>query len=211
MDKKQRARELRKSGMSYAKIGAALGVVDKTISNLLFEKPGRKCKCEYDSKPGWCSGLCPRCIKKSRQSRNEKGCRKCKLEYDSDPGWNSGLCPKCVSNRRQFNIEKGCVHCKCEYDSEPGWAHGRCPKCNMSSKYGVSRDQFDQLPSSCQICGGVKNLHVDHCHSSGLIRGRLCRSCNTGLGNFGDTLEGLEKAIEYLKASPFQFTPREPQ
>jgi len=42
-------------------------------------------------------------------------------------------------------------------------------------------------------------LHVDHDHRTYRIRGLLHRSCNAALGVFGDTIEGLEKAIKYLK------------
>lgn len=51
----------------------------------------------------------------------------------------------------------------------------------------------------CSICGEVDNLCVDHCHTSGAIRGVLCRKCNSGLGMFDDDVERLLKATDYLK------------
>lgn len=39
---------------------------------------------------------------------------------------------------------------------------------------------------------------IDHCHEDGRVRGLLCQSCNTGLGAFGDRIEWLIGAIEYL-------------
>jgi hypothetical protein len=56
---------------------------------------------------------------------------------------------------------------------------------------------------SCAICGkhedelGYK-LRVDHNHDSGKVRGLLCNGCNTSLGHFGDSVDGLQKAIDYL-------------
>jgi hypothetical protein len=47
----------------------------------------------------------------------------------------------------------------------------------------------------------VKMLSVDHCHLTGKIRGLLCHQCNTGLGHFKDSIDILQKAIMYLKAS----------
>ena len=41
--------------------------------------------------------------------------------------------------------------------------------------------------------------HIDHDHKTGEFRGWLCRNCNTGLGSLGDTIEGLERGIKYLK------------
>lgn len=34
----------------------------------------------------------------------------------------------------------------------------------------------------CHICGSLSDLVIDHNHNTGLIRGILCRSCNTKLG-----------------------------
>jgi len=41
-------------------------------------------------------------------------------------------------------------------------------------------------------------LSVDHCHTTGKIRGLLCSGCNTGIGKLKDSPEILSKAIEYL-------------
>lgn len=51
----------------------------------------------------------------------------------------------------------------------------------------------------CAICGDfTANLHGDHCHSTGLGRGLLCRGCNFGLGNFKDSPDRLLFAAAYL-------------
>lgn len=44
-------------------------------------------------------------------------------------------------------------------------------------------------------------FNVDHCHSTGKVRGILCSKCNIGLGMFKDNIASLETAIEYLKQS----------
>ena len=53
--------------------------------------------------------------------------------------------------------------------------------------------------SICECCGKVKKLALDHEHTSYEFRGWLCSKCNVGMGNLGDTIEGLQKAIDYLK------------
>lgn len=47
--------------------------------------------------------------------------------------------------------------------------------------------------------GTLKSLALDHCHTSGKFRGWLCVKCNTGIGKLGDNLDGLMKAVEYLR------------
>lgn len=69
------------------------------------------------------------------------------------------------------------------------------------SKYG-------DIPEAvaCELCGATDKLVVDHDHSccpgaytcGKCFRGWLCHGCNTGLGKLGDSVESLEKAIQYL-------------
>jgi hypothetical protein len=56
---------------------------------------------------------------------------------------------------------------------------------------------------ACQICGAAATeLHVDHCHLTSALRGRLCGSCNRALGLFRDSPELLRRAAEYLIEPP---------
>jgi len=76
---------------------------------------------------------------------------------------------------------------------------------NLKIKYGITLDEFNEMlkvqDGGCAICGSAptpKDTHVDHDHETGVVRGILCRSCNLGLGNFGDDTEIMSKAIKYL-------------
>lgn len=53
--------------------------------------------------------------------------------------------------------------------------------------------------SNCNKIFTNKNKHLDHDHKTGCARGYLCNGCNRGLGMLGDSIEGLTKAINYLK------------
>lgn len=72
----------------------------------------------------------------------------------------------------------------------------------MMKRYGITIDQKQEMIEAqnglCLICQERPAKHVDHCHSSGQIRGILCFTCNRGLGKFEDDPELLEMAIEYL-------------
>jgi hypothetical protein len=74
----------------------------------------------------------------------------------------------------------------------------------LAYTYGTSPEIIQPLldRNLCDICGETENLHIDHCHESGEIRGILCRGCNHGLGNFTDDVDKLRKAIVYLKNKP---------
>ena len=74
--------------------------------------------------------------------------------------------------------------------------------------YGITIDDYNDMfieqGGSCAICGTHQKefkfcLSVDHCHSTGKIRGLLCHRCNGGLGNFNDNPEILQNALKYLK------------
>lgn len=80
-------------------------------------------------------------------------------------------------------------------------------KTSMMKTYGLTSSDYDSLIEtfpSCGICGSTDKLVIDHCHQTGKVRGRLCHIHNVGLGMFQDTIELLQKAIDYL-SSPYDF------
>lgn len=76
--------------------------------------------------------------------------------------------------------------------------------------YGLSDGEFDRLleaqDGKCFICHRkpvTKRLAVDHNHTTGEVRGLLCRACNRDvLGHLRDDVEALARAIEYLNDPP---------
>jgi hypothetical protein len=65
---------------------------------------------------------------------------------------------------------------------------------------------LDKQGGLCAICGNTpaktnsrnQTLHVDHCHSTGVVRELLCQDCNRGLGCFKDNAEYLLAAAQYI-------------
>jgi Recombination endonuclease VII len=86
-----------------------------------------------------------------------------------------------------------------------------CKLCNIKNErekrmksYGITFEEYElrveQQNGRCGICLRVNGkLRVDHCHSTKKFRGLLCHHCNSGLGLFGDSIESLQRAIDYLK------------
>ena len=84
---------------------------------------------------------------------------------------------------------------------------------NRKKNYGIDQDQFDAMltaqRAACAICSttepkGRGAFHVDHCHSTGTVRGLLCHNCNVGLGHFRDDTALLMRATEYIHAARTQ-------
>lgn len=71
----------------------------------------------------------------------------------------------------------------------------------LARQHGITVEEAEALLATecCAICGATdRRLVVDHCHETGVVRGRLCSQCNSGLGHFGDDPERLLAAREYL-------------
>jgi hypothetical protein len=72
--------------------------------------------------------------------------------------------------------------------------------------YGITPDEFkamfEKQKGLCAICGELprtkRNLHVDHCHATGKVRGLLCNGCNTGIGALKESPKIFTNAIKYL-------------
>lgn len=78
--------------------------------------------------------------------------------------------------------------------------------------YGLSEDAYRKLYESqggkCAICNQEKPLVVDHCHKDNVVRGLLCRACNTGLGVWRDNQEILDSAKKYLDLPKLNKVPK---
>lgn len=79
---------------------------------------------------------------------------------------------------------------------------------NLKRNYGVTLEQHEEMLRSqgyrCAICGSDDPFNklgwqTDHDHTSGMVRGILCRKCNLLLGFAGDDIERLMQAVAYLR------------
>lgn len=85
-----------------------------------------------------------------------------------------------------------------------------CKECHHRAQrkraFGVEWEAIDAMVRAqsgrCAVCtdpfvGGT--FAVDHCHTTGEVRGLLCNNCNNGLGRFLDSPALLRAAAEYLE------------
>jgi len=74
------------------------------------------------------------------------------------------------------------------------------------SKYGLTEREYAVMVSKakgkCEICSKSFDENtrscIDHCHTTGKVRGLLCDECNTSIGKLGDTSSSVYKAYKYL-------------
>jgi hypothetical protein len=83
---------------------------------------------------------------------------------------------------------------------------------NLKKKYSITLAQYEVMQESqrglCAICNRPETntyrgkpiaLSVDHCATTGKVRGLLCADCNTSIGKFDHSPERLRAAAVYLE------------
>lgn len=116
---------------------------------------------------------------------------------------------------RTKQLGEACSHCK----RTDVTFHKNCPACkschskkgrngHLRRKYGLSTEAFAILlikqNGGCAICGTTdwgsdSSPCVDHDHTTGEVRGLLCRKCNVGIGQLRDNPALLANAMRYLE------------
>jgi Recombination endonuclease VII len=108
---------------------------------------------------------------------------------------------------------KTCVYCKIEKDIVEFPKHSlykdnldmRCRDC-IKKHVKIRKELHKNAPPKpefCECCGEIpRKWCLDHDHKTDKFRGWLCDKCNTGIGKLGDDLEGVMKAVKFLKNVP---------
>lgn len=76
----------------------------------------------------------------------------------------------------------------------------------LKYRYNITLEQYNQMlqtqNSKCLICGKDQTIDeclvVDHCHTTGKVRGLLCNNCNLLISFSNDKVDILQKAQDYL-------------
>ena len=114
---------------------------------------------------------------------------------------------KCAHCRKVKKVECFATNNHCKDQLNP---HCReCDHIKGIKKYALDEITYNnmlvQQDNRCAICDRKpykRRLAVDHCHSTGKIRGLLCNECNTLLGRLGDDAyhvkQFIDKLLKYL-------------
>ena len=87
--------------------------------------------------------------------------------------------------------------------NNPAAARANDRKKRLKTTYGLSETDLAALRSKqagkCAICRRTaRRLFVDHCHSTGKVRGLLCQTCNTFLGWYENKANIIQAFQQYL-------------
>ncbi len=147
---------------------------------------------------------------RTTQIGENKFCSQCKEEKHIDCF--PKVDPKSKSFSRYKNgIKPWCKECYKKYNTKymsKVRNSGNKIYSHYFKKYGLTQEDVILMHESrnfkCDVCGKDSDhrydkLCVDHCHTTGKVRGLLCFSCNTLLGNAKDDIVILQNAILYLE------------
>ena len=103
-----------------------------------------------------------------------------------------------------------CKDCACAYRSQ--WAKDnpeRVRATNRKNLYGITPEEYTNLMARqcgmCAVCQcwladlPAKQVHIDHNHDTGKVRGVLCHSCNAMIGHARESIKHLYSAAYYLE------------
>ena len=149
-----------------------------------------------------------------------KKCTTCKTEkpreaFARHSKTKDGLQGQCRQCRRQYYLDnqERCKEHMRQYNSTPERKARHAVmsrQATLQRKYGITVEEYNDMLAAqggkCKICGrtdsgsvATNHLAVDHCHTTGKVRGILCDPCNRGLGLFQDNPDLTEAATAYLR------------
>lgn len=156
-------------------------------------------------------------MKICEECKEEKPLDKFEIYFNKLIGkpYHRNTCKTCINKRRKIrkdNKEK--INIKNTVITNTCIINARARFKRLSSNDGLDinyssltldwyNTTLENQKGGCAICGKTPEqlgyrLYIDHCHSTGKLRGLLCNNCNTGLGALGDNIEGVAKALNYL-------------
>jgi hypothetical protein len=105
-----------------------------------------------------------------------------------------------MRQRRAEKPDENREYCRRWYKANPDKVRAQ----KLKSQYGLTPEQWDAMFAAqggvCAACGSVPARPVvDHCHSTGKVRGIVCDPCNLILGHADDDPNHLRQVAAYLE------------
>lgn len=135
-------------------------------------------------------------------------CSKSDVEFAKHPRFKDGLdsiCKGCKKDREKarYDLKKDEILAKQRGKTK---LNVNYRKHDLKRRFGITVEEFEAMllaqNNLCKICKREsleKRLAVDHCHTTGKVRGLLCTRCNLGIGYFQDDPNLLIEAVAYLR------------
>ena len=154
-------------------------------------------------------------------------CSTCKLFKDAGEFPKAKIQTRCLPCQRATcrahyarNKEKHCARRSLYAKQNAEAEHRRDRKAHLAN-YGIDHVWYEATLAAqngvCAICANVQ-VHkkhgyfcIDHCHTTGIVRGLLCSNCNTRLGHLEANPSWPDRARAYLaKSATLRGTPVPP-
>lgn len=143
---------------------------------------------------GYCSRCYYRHFARKWRSNNLERAR------EIDRRWKRNNPEKLRAHKDRYKLDKEKI--ALQSSNSRARKHGHKP-------LSITREQLKKfneiVPFVCQVCSraisGHLN-HIDHCHITGRLRGRLCARCNMWAGQIEKNPDLLEKVRAYLTDPP---------
>lgn len=125
-------------------------------------------------------------------------------------------CTKCGESKHSSHFWKdktkpSGLHSQCKPCAKEVRKKNYCPKrakgWKLKEKYSITLDKFESMYEDqgglCKVCNdserSEEGLCVDHCHTTGTVRGLLCSGCNKALGLLSENADYMINLIEYTR------------
>ena len=188
------------------------GGIMKNYCDLIINEQGRECSRCFTFKPWSAFHKCKNGVK-----GHFSFCKECRKNNVPAQHYKNRIddfgreCAKCHRYLpwKLFYSHKGCPRDK----------HTRCIECSIVDvklrTFNITEQEYKDLLEAhngiCAICGQqetfinqqtglLQQLSIDHCHTTGKVRGLLCQSCNFAIGCAQDSVGIIESMIHYIES-----------
>jgi hypothetical protein len=158
-------------------------------------------------------GYCKECVRDDLRERAARRPRKIRRSPSVPEGFKHCLDCGRTKPLEDFPLNKRTKSGRAQYcklcHTKRGWEsrtrlHGSTRHYHLMGRYGIGdadvAAMIEAQAGACAICqGSLDRPHVDHDHKTGKVRGILCFNCNAGLGKFGDDIDVMQAAVDYLR------------